>query len=49
MSAMPDPRTAAGRNDSIARRAGVRRTAWTLALVALLVYAGFILAGVLGK
>ena len=49
MSAMPDPRTTAGGNDSSVRRAGVRRTAWTLALVALVVYASFILAGVLGK
>lgn len=49
MSAMPEPRAASGRDDSLARRARARRTAWMLALVALLVYAGFILTGVLGK
>jgi len=46
---MPDPNARSGRDDSTARRAGVRRTAWMLALVALAVYAGFILIGVLGK
>ncbi len=49
MSAMPDPNARSGRDDRNARHAGVRRTAWMLALVALAVYAGFILTGVLGR
>ncbi len=49
MSAMPDPRATTSRDDGAARRAGVRRTAWMLGLVALVVYVGFILTGFLGK
>ncbi|HVJ38132.1 MAG TPA: hypothetical protein VM687_10075 [Stenotrophomonas sp.] len=49
-----DPRAAAPANEPGAaalaeRRRRARRTAWVVATVALLVYAGFILTGVLGR
>jgi len=35
--------------DSNQRRAGVRRTAWTVGLVALAIYVAFLLSGVFGR
>ena len=35
--------------DSNARRTAVRRTAWTVGLVALAIYAAFLLSGVVGR
>ena len=32
-----------------ARRKGVRRTAWTIGLLALAIYAAFLLSGILSK
>lgn len=32
-----------------ARRGNVRRTAWTFALIALLIYIGFIVSGIVGR
>lgn len=49
MSAMRDRQAPAAGRDGSARRAGARRTALALAFVALAVYAGFILIGVLGR
>lgn len=49
MSAMRDRQATSGGQDSSARRAGARRTALALAFVALAVYAGFILIGVLSR
>jgi hypothetical protein len=35
--------------DSNQRRAGVRRMAWTVGLVALAIYVAFLLSGVVGR
>ena len=35
--------------DSNARRAAVRRTAWTVGLIAIVIYVAFLLSGVIGR
>lgn len=48
---MPEPRASVKQPGDAdrARRASVRRTAWTFALIALLVYIGFIVSGIVGR
>jgi hypothetical protein len=36
-------------SDAGTRRAGVRRTVWTVALIAVAIYLGFMLSGTLGR
>jgi len=46
---MPAPMTPMTEDQTAARRARARRTAWIVAAIAVVIYVGFILSGVLSR